>query len=298
MLKRICMFVAFSTLCGLTYGQGQLATHQSGAGLGVKTVSTGQLKTIYNSNQGAFVEGTNGEEYELYIVPPRNVIGRCLAVISVDGVNVISGQAAKPTDTRGTVINSGQPVSWKGYLQNNNLLSRFKFTSAVNSLANLRGHSDSPGVISVSFYSEKVVQPQVAVTKYRTETRQRTLSDGSIQNYTVDVPYTTNSTRRVLSAPAPAGYSASDTGTTGGTKIDPNVRNVKFTAGNLLGRIHLRYASLVALQNAGVANSVPQIPTYPSTPTVPTPPIVPTPQPFRPNPYPGYAPNPFPEFGG
>ena len=260
----------------------QMLTHQSGAGISINSLSSG-AKTIYSANQGSLVEAISGEEYEIYIQPPQG-LGRCLAVIAVDGINVISGKAATPNDTHGVVI-EGQPVTWKGYRHNNNSLTRFKFARAMNSLANVRGLSDSPGVISVSFYSEKTqVAQQQTVTKYRTENRTRMLPDGSTQTYTVQVPYTSTKSR----------YSTSDMGTTGGTKIDPNLRTVSFTAGRLIGRMYMMYASTAALQNAGLMRPI--VPTRPVYPT-PTPAVPQTyPEPIRPNPFPGN--NPFPEFGG
>ena len=261
----------------------QMLTHQSGAGISINSLSSG-FKTIYSANQGSFVEAISGEEYEIYIQPPQG-LGRCLAVIAVDGINVISGKAATPNDTHGVVI-EGQPVTWKGYRHNNNSLTRFKFARAMNSLANVRGLSDSPGVISVSFYSEKSnPQTTTTVTEYRNETRQRTLPNGQVENYTVQVPLTRRLTSR---------YSTSDMGTTGGTKIDPNLRTVSFTAGRLIGRMYMMYASTAALQNAGLMRPI--VPTRPVYPT-PTPAVPQTyPEPIRPNPFPGN--NPFPEFGG
>ncbi len=99
-----------------------------------------------------YVIGEPGHEYEVRI---RNHSGgRVLAVTSVDGVNVVTGETASPSqggyvlEPRGTVDIDG----WRKSLEH---VAAFVFTSLPDSYAARTGRPDDVGVIGVALFRER-----------------------------------------------------------------------------------------------------------------------------------------------
>jgi hypothetical protein len=79
---------------------------------------------------------------------------RVLTVISVDGVNVISGETASPDQT-GYVLAAGQSAQITGWRKSMSRVAAFEFTSLPNSYAARTGRPDNVGVIGVAVFREK-----------------------------------------------------------------------------------------------------------------------------------------------
>ncbi len=112
----------------------------------------GQLLPIYRKDGRAWVVGTPGHEYVLRV---RNLApGRLLAVTSVDGVNVISGDTAAPSQS-GYVLDAHGSVEIAGWRKSLERTAAFYFTDIPDSYAARTGRPDNVGVIGVAIFRER-----------------------------------------------------------------------------------------------------------------------------------------------
>mgnify|MGYP001268864635 FL=1 len=103
-----------------------------------------------------YVAGEPGHRYEVRI---RNQdAGRVLAVSSVDGVNVISGETAAAGQA-GYVLDPWSRVEIEGWRKNLDEVAAFYFTSLPDSYAARTGRPDNVGVIGVAIFRERVPYP-------------------------------------------------------------------------------------------------------------------------------------------
>src|SRR5690348_11036028 len=99
-----------------------------------------------------WVAGRPGAKYAIEI---RNRMGeRVLAVTSVDGVNVISGDTASWSQS-GYVLNGGEHYRITGWRKSNSEVAAFTFTASPNSYAARTGRPGNIGVIGVALFREK-----------------------------------------------------------------------------------------------------------------------------------------------
>ncbi len=113
---------------------------------------------IYSHEGKLFVEARDGTEYSLKI-RNKNYYKR-LAVCSVDGINVISGNPAGKDDKVGYVINGLQSYEVKGFRTSNDSVNAFKFASKDKSYAakspQTGGDTTNCGVIGVRWFTENI----------------------------------------------------------------------------------------------------------------------------------------------
>lgn len=104
----------------------------------------------------AYIAGQPGNEYQVRV---RNVAGEdLLAVVSVDGVNVISGESAQATQS-GYVLGSYRSMDVSGWRKNMQRTAAFHFTSLPDSYAARTGRPDDVGVIGVALFKRKPPEP-------------------------------------------------------------------------------------------------------------------------------------------
>jgi hypothetical protein len=102
------------------------------------------------------VVGKPGNEYQVSV---RNRQGQdLLAVLSVDGVNVITGETASPQQS-GYVLAPGRPLEVRGWRKNLERTAAFYFTSLPDSYAARTGRPDNVGAIGVALYRRKAHEP-------------------------------------------------------------------------------------------------------------------------------------------
>lgn len=96
-----------------------------------------------------------GEPGHSYAIRLQNRSGeRVLVVVSVDGVNVISGETANPRQT-GYVLEPWQSTTINGWRKNMDEVAAFNFTSLPNSYAARTGRPGDVGVIGVAVFNER-----------------------------------------------------------------------------------------------------------------------------------------------
>ena len=114
--------------------------------------TSGSALTMYEKDGRHFVIGAPGNEYAVRI---RNCTGqRILAVTSVDGVNVITGDTASP-DQSGYVIEPWGSVEIAGWRKSMSHTAAFYFTNLGDSYAARTGRPFDVGVIGVAVFAER-----------------------------------------------------------------------------------------------------------------------------------------------
>lgn len=99
-----------------------------------------------------YVAGEPGHQYEIRL---RNRSSdRLLAVTSVDGVNVISGETAE-TAQSGYVLAPWDSVEIDGWRKSMDQVATFYFTRLANSYAARTGRPENVGVIGVAVFRER-----------------------------------------------------------------------------------------------------------------------------------------------
>ncbi|ARU06723.1 hypothetical protein CCO03_07595 [Comamonas serinivorans] len=119
---------------------------------------TGRSLPVYAHRGEYWVEGRPGARYGIRV---NNRSGeRLLAVISVDGVNVLTGDTAA-TDQAGYVLDPWQNSQINGWRKSSNQVAAFNFTALPNSYAARTGRPDDVGVIGVAVFDEYRRPPPV-----------------------------------------------------------------------------------------------------------------------------------------
>ncbi len=121
------------------------------ADLEVYDRTAGRTLPIYEHEGRLYVAGEPRHQYELRI---RNSSARrLLAVTSVDGVNVISGETAAQQQS-GYVLGSWDSVRIEGWRKNLDEVATFYFTRLADSYAARTGRANDVGVIGVALFRE------------------------------------------------------------------------------------------------------------------------------------------------
>jgi hypothetical protein len=117
---------------------------------------TGQRQQAHYHNGEYWVAGRPGAHYAIQI---QNQLGqRLMAVTSVDGVNVVSGETAAVNQT-GYVFHAWQAYDIAGWRKSNAEIAAFTFTSIPKSYAARTGRPQNVGVIGVALFRERYVPP-------------------------------------------------------------------------------------------------------------------------------------------
>lgn len=119
---------------------------------------SGETLTVYRHRGEHWVAGRPGARYAVSV---RNASGgRVMAVVSVDGVNVVSGETAAWGQT-GYVLAPWQRYDIAGWRKTDAEVAAFHFTALTGSYAARTGRPDHVGVIGVAVFREKVSPPVV-----------------------------------------------------------------------------------------------------------------------------------------
>jgi hypothetical protein len=113
---------------------------------------TGETLPMYWHNGRWWVPGKPGSRYAITLTNRSG--GRALTVVSVDGVNVVSGETAAH-DQAGYVLGPGHFAQITGWRKDLTRVAAFEFTALANSYAARTGRPDHVGVIGVAVFREK-----------------------------------------------------------------------------------------------------------------------------------------------
>jgi len=248
--------------------------------------TTGAELPIYRHRGEYWVAGRPGARYA---IRARNAMGeRLMAVMSLDGVNVVTGETAGIGQT-GYVFGAREFSDITGWRKSDSQIAAFEFASAGNSYASRTGRPDDVGVIGVAMFRENIPAPpppSVAPYPSRDEysTRDRELrGDSSSMG---DARAKSAPAEAAASAEAPAGSlarrqaPAPSLGTAHGRRETSYVGKTNFERAQSTPDevVRIRYDSRENLVAAGVI------------------PVPPRPRPAGPSPFPGsdpgYVPDP------
>lgn len=98
-----------------------------------------------------WIEGAPGHRYAVRLTNTTG--GRVLVVLSVDGVNAVTGQTAHP-DQAGYVLDPWESTEITGWRKSLDDVAQFVFTDLPDSYAARTGRPDNVGVIGIAVFEE------------------------------------------------------------------------------------------------------------------------------------------------
>ena len=111
----------------------------------------GQELDLHPHRGQQWVAGSPGHRYSVRM---QNRSGeRVLVVLSVDGVNAITGQTASPSQS-GYVLEPWQSSEITGWRKSNAEVAQFVFTASSDSYASRTGRPANVGVIGIAVFNE------------------------------------------------------------------------------------------------------------------------------------------------
>lgn len=171
--------LAAATALALTAFSAPAAAIGSTADVNIVDRITGETLPMYWHAGRWWVPGKPGNRYAVSL---SNQSGRrALMVMSVDGVNVISGETAAPDQT-GYVLTRGQYAQITGWRKNLAQVAAFEFTALPNSYAARTGRPDNVGVIGVAVFRERVryvPPPSPPLSRSRSDSAQESTRDAA-----------------------------------------------------------------------------------------------------------------------
>ena len=110
------------------------------------------LRTFMHGGQ-TFVLGEPGDRFEIVVENPTS--RRVEAVVSVDGRDVVTGDVASLSRSRGYIVPAHGSVRIDGFRQSMDQVAAFRFTSPESSYSARMGTPQNVGVIGVAIFQER-----------------------------------------------------------------------------------------------------------------------------------------------
>ena len=143
---------------------GQALAHGGLADLSIYDRTEGRRLPVYWHEGRAYVAGKPGNEYQIAL---RNRLHEdLLAVVSVDGVNVVTGQSAHPSQS-GYVLAPQGRLDIQGWRRSLSQTAAFYFTSLADSYAARTGRPHDVGVIGVALFRRRAPHPGAPIARER-----------------------------------------------------------------------------------------------------------------------------------
>jgi len=118
--------------------------------------SRGETLSTWRHRGTSYVAGRPGDRYAVRLT--NRSPGRVLVVLSVDGVNAVSGETAAVSQT-GYVLAPYQSAEITGWRKSYSEAAAFYFTALPDSYAARTGRPDNVGVIGAAVFRERVQEP-------------------------------------------------------------------------------------------------------------------------------------------
>lgn len=220
----------------------------------------------YSHQGNHYIDGRVGTEYSIKL--QNNFSTRKLFVISVDGINVISGKPATDDPHNGYIVEGYDSMNLIGYRIDNENVASFKFVDSSKSYSkDITGSSSNVGVIGVRMYDELTKKmpfkkdsfwgyPNTTDDTWRrydlTWTTSETKTINPVcQTYSADsMSYMTSTTTNISNlASKTADF---DIGTGWGKKQTQKVKEIEFNTGPLASTSIVYYATKKQLQKMGI----------------------------------------------
>jgi hypothetical protein len=124
--------------------------------LSIVNRDTGEVLRTWRHDGRLFVVGQPGARYSLRVT--NHTDGRVLVVMSVDGVNILTGESAD-YGQRGYVFDAHESYDVTGWRKSNTQVAAFTFAPLSQSYAARTGRPADVGVIGMAVFREKVEVP-------------------------------------------------------------------------------------------------------------------------------------------
>lgn len=112
----------------------------------------GQWLPEYTHRGQAWIAGVPGHRYSVRLT---NTTGqRVMVVVSVDGINAVTGQTASPSQA-GYVLAPWETAEIAGWRKSLDDIAQFVFTDLPDSYASRTGRPDNVGVIGIAVFRER-----------------------------------------------------------------------------------------------------------------------------------------------
>jgi len=162
--RRKSLAAAAATVLAMAVTSPALSRSDSLASVDIYDRSAGTSLPVYRHHGRRYVAGQPGNEYAIRI--RNNTDGRVLAVVSVDGVNAVTGESASP-DQSGYVLEPGGYVNIQGWRKDLNRTAAFYFSDPGDSYASRTGRPKDLGVIGVALFRERDFERPALLSRER-----------------------------------------------------------------------------------------------------------------------------------
>ena len=239
----------------------------------VEILVNGRTVKQYQHGAATYIEARAGTEYSIKI--KNDTYCRKLAVITVDGLNVITGNPQPDGVGQGYILPARDSLDIKGFRKDSDSVGAFKFCKKSGSYCIEKGLKGNNGVIGVRLYEEKVQEILYRSFSSLKSSNSESIPKGPAFPRTDPMMWYTTSTSDmndngpVASAASPVRnsdvrdikccYVSSvspdfDLGTTWGKKINDSVTYVDFEAdkGNFLDHV-IYYDTKENLEKIGIS---------------------------------------------
>ncbi|MCC6657291.1 MAG: hypothetical protein IT512_03795 [Rhodocyclaceae bacterium] len=145
-------------LLALSWLLGWASVAQAGRLADVEIISrdSGQRLETWRHGGRLYVAGSPGERYAVRLINRSG--GRLLTVLSVDGVNAVSGETAA-TGQAGYVLDPGRTAEIRGWRKSLDEVAAFYFTALPDAFAARSGRPQNVGVIGLAVFHERSAPP-------------------------------------------------------------------------------------------------------------------------------------------
>ena len=149
----LALSLAASVACSTPVSAGDLVQ------LDVVDRDNGQVLPEYRHRGQDWIAGVPGHRYSVRLT---NTTGeRVLVVLSVDGINAVTGQTASPSQG-GYVLEPWETAEIAGWRKSLDDIAQFVFTDLPDSYAARTGRPANVGVVGVAVFRERQVRPAYA----------------------------------------------------------------------------------------------------------------------------------------
>jgi hypothetical protein len=153
--------------------------------LAVVDRETGEPMRVWRHNGRAYIAGQPGARYGLRVT--NNTGGRVLVVMSVDGVNVVTGQTAG-YNQRGYVFEPYQSYEVSGWRKSDEEVAAFTFAPLSRSYAARTGRPGDVGVIGIAVFQERVFQPPAVAAAPESRSSENDVSEAVVSGSRAAAP--------------------------------------------------------------------------------------------------------------
>lgn len=212
---------------------------------------TGEVQPQYRHGGQRWTAGERGHRYSVRL---RNASPqRVLVVLSVDGINAISGEPAAPGQT-GYVLDPWQSTDIAGWRKSNDEVAQFLFSSPAGSYASRTGQGDNLGVIGIAVFNER----RAVRWEHRPAKPMRRSAPIPEASPAADAA-ASRSSAEAASAAAPSPAPMQRLGTGHGDRETSQVRDTAFERATQepVQIVQLRYDSARNLRRRGIAMDAP-----------------------------------------